>query len=576
VYTDWLVVQRLAAELDRAVRSARIRDVGLTADGRFALRVRARGAGGDAVVIDPFGDTPIVVLEHEVELEAKPGWSRAIADAVQGMRIERVRARRGDRLIAIDLATISRFGVLSAYRLVAELVPRFGNLLLLKSDAIVAAAREFTPQQNPRRPIAVGDPYQPPPLPEPKASRPELIEALRVLLAEPSPVAQAAASRVLRACLPLLPQLVAASLVSGLTPGDVATPAELAGRLIESAERLLEAAEGDPDLSREIYVYRNGSGRLVQAHPLPLAQFAALTGERRGSMLTAVAEVIRSDRESRTAQTGETRRTTLLARVRRRLERLEAERGSLEALLTNESPERLRVEGDLLYAHHADVAAGADSFAVPGDPAVTIALDPQLDAKGNAAAIFKRYRKSINRRAHAERRLGELGTQIAAAEELAWELERADISMLEELADDADETEQRSRPAYARTQPRRNALEVTLAEDARVLVGRSPKNNAELTFRIARPDDLWFHARGVPGAHVVLRIDSARAPTIAEVQSAAELAAYHSKARTSGIVPVDYTARKHVRKQQNALPGLVWYTDAKTIDVSPRPIDNAH
>jgi hypothetical protein len=55
VQTDWLIVRRLAAELDRAVRSARIREVGLTEDGRFALRVRARGAGGNALVLDAFG-----------------------------------------------------------------------------------------------------------------------------------------------------------------------------------------------------------------------------------------------------------------------------------------------------------------------------------------------------------------------------------------------------------------------------------------------------------------------------------------------------------------------------------------
>ena len=87
-------------------------------------------------------------------------------------------------------------------------------------------------------------------------------------------------------------------------------------------------------------------------------------------------------------------------------------------------------------------------------------------------------------------------------------------------------------------------------------MGRSPQNNADLTFRIARPDDLWFHARGVPGAHVVLRIDGSRAATVAELRGAAELAAYHSKARTSGLVPVDYTPRKYVRK---------------TIDVTPKP-----
>jgi len=148
-----------------------------------------------------------------------------------------------------------------------------------------------------------------------------------------------------------------------------------------------------------------------------------------------------------------------------------------------------------------------------------------------------------------------------------------DLVRLGELAEELGRLDGRMTRAAgggAKPQPRKAALEVVVADDARVLVGRSPRNNAELTFRIARPNDLWFHARGVPGAHVVLRIDSARPPTAGELERAAELAAYHSKARASALVPVDYTPRKNVRKQQNALPGLVWYTNAKTLDVAPR------
>jgi hypothetical protein len=107
VHTDWLIVRRLAAELDHAVRSARVREAGLTTDGRFALRVRARGAGGDALVIDPFGDLPLITLEHGVQLSVRPGWPRTIADAVAGMRVDTIRSRRGDRLIVIDVATLS-------------------------------------------------------------------------------------------------------------------------------------------------------------------------------------------------------------------------------------------------------------------------------------------------------------------------------------------------------------------------------------------------------------------------------------------------------------------------------------
>jgi predicted ribosome quality control (RQC) complex YloA/Tae2 family protein len=571
VHTDWLIVRRLAAELDRAVRNARIREAGLTADGRFALRVRARGAGGDALVIDPFGDLPLITLEHGVELGVRPGWPRTIADAVGGMRIEAVRSRRGDRLVAIDVATLSRFGVLSSYRLVAELVPRFGNVLLLRDDIVVAAAREFTREQNARRSVAVGERYVPPPLPEAGANPPDLAEPLaRVLARSDDGAAREEAVRALRARVPLLPQLVAASLVAEAAKGG-STPASLVDRLVARAVGLVEAADGEPEGLGDTFVYRDG-GEVAHVHIVRLHQFPGLSETREPELLPPLMEALEADRSARGVRSAGALKASLQARVTRRREALDVERRRLDREFEDvTAADVLREQGELLYAHLAEVPGGANSFVPPSHPGLTIPLDPLLDAKENATAIFRKYRKALAKRTHVERRIAENAGEAEAAEDLAWELERAEPGALDELREDVDRLEHRPRAVGSRgRQPRRTALEVPLGIDARILVGRSPQNNADLTFRIARPDDLWFHARGVPGAHVVLRIDSARQPTNAELRSAAELAAFHSKARTSGTVPVDYTARKYVRKQQNAMPGMVWYVNAKTIDVTPK------
>jgi predicted ribosome quality control (RQC) complex YloA/Tae2 family protein len=113
-------------------------------------------------------------------------------------------------------------------------------------------------------------------------------------------------------------------------------------------------------------------------------------------------------------------------------------------------------------------------------------------------------------------------------------------------------------------------LEYRTATGSRIVVGRSPVENAELTFRLARPNDLWFHAQKIPGAHVILTRDDRLDAPDEDVQLAASLAALHSRAKASASVAVDYTLRKHVRKQRAAPPGLVWYTQAKTVIVEPR------
>ena len=94
-----------------------------------------------------------------------------------------------------------------------------------------------------------------------------------------------------------------------------------------------------------------------------------------------------------------------------------------------------------------------------------------------------------------------------------------------------------------------------------------------MTFSAGKPDDLWFHARGIPGAHVILKLSNAREqPSAEQVMAAAALAAGQSRAADAAKVEVDYTRRKHVRKQGGGRTGLVWYTDFKTVIVAPRKI----
>ncbi|MDB5071349.1 MAG: Fibronectin-binding domain protein, partial [Candidatus Eremiobacteraeota bacterium] len=136
---------------------------------------------------------------------------------------------------------------------------------------------------------------------------------------------------------------------------------------------------------------------------------------------------------------------------------------------------------------------------------------------------------------------------------------------LPELEADLDELEGRPPQRAAQSAGRRRApLRLERPSGARIYVGRSPRENAEVTFRIARPDDLWFHARGIPGSHVILQAPPGGDPADDDLSAAADLAATHSKAKHAPRVEIDYTERKYVRKQRDGGPGLVWYTNART------------
>jgi predicted ribosome quality control (RQC) complex YloA/Tae2 family protein len=116
-------------------------------------------------------------------------------------------------------------------------------------------------------------------------------------------------------------------------------------------------------------------------------------------------------------------------------------------------------------------------------------------------------------------------------------------------------------------------VEYSLPGDWRVLAGRTDAANDYLSLKLARPADLWFHIRGMPGSHVILRVPSGEAPGRATQELAAAIAAYHSKARSAGTVAVSCTEARHVSKPRGAKPGTV--TIRKETVLKVRPLSEA-
>jgi predicted ribosome quality control (RQC) complex YloA/Tae2 family protein len=489
--TDWVLIRRLARELDETLSGARLEDAGLLVDGRIGLVLRKHRIRLLAAV-DPFASPPMVTLENEdLGVNAEPGFVRALARSLQGMTLSRIAARRHDRLLRLTFSARSRFGVGEQLDLYLELVPRFGNLVLVKGDRIVAALKEFDPSTNARRAIRAGDPYLLPPLP--------------------------AQVRTLSA-----------------TPVD------------------------DDVLVSPLHVYRR-DGRLLQAYVAPLDGFDDAQHSREGSLLRLFDELRAEQNMDAGRQRSDRRRHAMLKRLEERERRL---RGELDALAEKhrraEQRQALRVEGERIFAtlHETDEAQ-------------------REEAKDQATKLFAAYKKLAKGVPHIDARERAVAGFLQAVEVLRWEAERAADEDLGEVESAVAELIPRSRTTARQTSPKRKRapLELRTELGSRIIVGRSPVENAELTFRVARPNDLWFHAQGIPGAHVVLTRDDRSTAPDADLQLAASLAAYYSRARAATSVPVDYTLRKHVRKQRAAPPGLVWYTHANTIVTQPKSLD---
>lgn len=130
-------------------------------------------------------------------------------------------------------------------------------------------------------------------------------------------------------------------------------------------------------------------------------------------------------------------------------------------------------------------------------------------------------------------------------------------------------TVQRPRNARGRPAPAHPFRSYHSSDGLEIRVGRGAASNDELTFHESSPDDVWLHARGAAGAHVVLRWRAPQAPPMRALEEAAMLAAWHSRARGSSLVPVDWTRRKYVRKARGSAPGAVVIQRSETLMVRP-------
>ena len=236
-----------------------------------------------------------------------------------------------------------------------------------------------------------------------------------------------------------------------------------------------------------------------------------------------------------------------------------------------EDPAVLRGHGDLLLARFHEIPAGAAQVTLTdfqGEP-VELALDPARPVQENARDLYDRAAKVERARERIPALLAQASEKAEWLQGLVARVRRGDITA-EELRAALPEgaTRTAAAPTAGASLPYRTFRSSGGLE---IRVGRGSKHNDALTFRHSAPDDIWLHARHAAGAHVILRWGRGENPPARDLEEAAVLAALHSKARTSGTVPVDWTRRKHVRKPRGAAPGSVVPQRAATLLVAPDP-----
>jgi predicted ribosome quality control (RQC) complex YloA/Tae2 family protein len=470
------------------------------------------GRGGErfhilVVLTPPFRR---IQRERTVPKSARPAiW----ADRLLGSTIAACEQVPWERVWRWHLETADEVGRTAARMLIIELAGHLTNVLWCQADGRVGDAYRRVPPGRPGRIIFPGAPYEPPPA-----------------VADPCREQSAAA----------LPPLARRAVSRGLLQLADICAAYQQGNL---APYQGPGADGQPDLWT--FPLDDRWHRVAD-----WSQAWATLGQSREQQ-----------------QALEDRRRTVLAHLDRQLAQVHRQLAATEPDQLPD-PERLRRLGDALLtwgpAWSSQASGGQILDPATGEPLAAEWLADEPDWRSAAQRAYQAYKKAkatVEARQHMRPHWVKLAQRLEAQRAAAQLADTpAALAALDAPPPAAAVAEDSAEP-YRRFVGRRGTP---------IWVGRSDSENQALTFQVARPDDLWFHVKQYPGSHVLLRCGRER-PDPGEILDAAALAAFYSRAGRGSSIPVDYTARKFVKKRPHGQPGQVLYSRERTVYVTPDP-----
>ena len=478
-----------------------------------------------------------------------------------GARLHAIEQPAWERITHFRLQTTE-----TEFTLIAEPMARRANLLLVQDGIIRECLRRVGPSQNRYRLSLPQHRYlAPPPQDQKRPPWPISETALAEVLSSAGqrPLARALSAHLLAISPLLAREICQRAAISPDTPASAAAVAAVHAALAELVAPLV-AGEWQAGVARD-----SDDGRVLAYSAYPLRQFS--DWEACADINEALALYYGPSTGPAAYDAAKTPARAAIDDARQSLAR---RRASLERGLRDESEvQRLRLCGELILAYQYEITTSQEQLLAVYDAEaapLAIALEPALSPLENAQAYFQRYQKAKRARDAGPARLAKLARDEALLEQLATDL------LLAESWPEIDEVTDALRSAgYLREtrkqqrQPARSGPRRLVCAGYVIWLGRNMRQNAAILSRHSQQSDLWLHARGVPGAHVVIRNDGRKIPE-SLIEKAARLAAHYSARRGDTSVEVDITERHHVRPIKGGAPGLVRYSGERTLRVVPK------
>ena len=473
---------------------------------------------------------------------------------LQGGRIVDIAQKDSERIIEISLETLNELGFTVSKKLIMEVMGRHSNVTLvdMTTGKIIDSIKRISIDVNRVRQVLPGKVYEYPPVQEKKPFKDVTREDMEHI--------RDSGMAYLKA-------------IGGISPA-FASNLEDYPNPYENLRHTVEKIEGC-DFTSKVYLDQNKNPKDFYVDSINNFEEAYEALEF-GSLSQAIDYYF--EHKEATNRINQ-KSSDLIKSIKTSLDKaLLKKQRLLEDIEKANNSEDLRLYAELLTANLHLVKAGSPSVDVLNyydGSTVTIPLDVRYSPSKNAQQYFKKYGKA---KTSIKEKEAQLETTQSDIDYLESVLEFLDHAATPEDVDairvELIETGyiRRRKTGFKEKKYKSNPIRIKLSNGMEVLIGRNNKENDYITTKLADKQDLWLHTKDIPGSHVLLRtggtpVDKLDADLI---YSMASLAAFHSKAKDSSKVPVDYVTARYVKKPAGAKPGMVIFTNNRTVYVDPK------
>ena len=569
---DGVTIANVVSELKRELMGGRLYKIAQPEPDELLLTVK-QPDGTKKLLISAQASLPLLYLTSTGKPSpmTAPGFCMLLRKHLQSGRIIGISQPGLERIVHIDIEHLDEMGDLRRKTLIVEIMGKHSNIIFCDCDGtIIDSIKHVSAAVSSLRQVLPGKPYF-------IAATQDKLDALTadreafqdVLSGKPQAVFKALYGSFTGISPILAQELCYEAGIDGDLPTAALTDSDY-GHLFDAFARMVHAVR-EEDFSPNI-AYAGGSPVEFSALPLTMYGFERTDMDASArdytiaySSMSALLEHYYAEKNILThirQKSADLRRIVQTA-LERNVKKYDLQ---LRQMKDTEKRDTYRVYGELLNTYGYSAEPGAKSFQALNyytGETVAIPLDSTLSAMENAQRYFDKYGKMKRTYEALSQLTEEVKEEIQHLESISNAL---DIALYEE--DLAQIKEELTLSGYIRRKAGSRAKKQKIAsrpfhylssDGFHMYVGKNNFQNDELTFKVATGNDWWFHAKQIPGSHVVVKVDNAQELPDRTFEEAARLAAYYSKGRGQEKVEIDYIQKKHVKKPNGAKPGFVVY-----------------